>query len=302
MIETELKPGMLVVHPTKSDWGPGKIVKLDSEHAYVFWRDAEDNMVKKMARAHVTLTPAPRQTDPILDNLPPLVRADGTYRQLVDRYTVQQAIAKFKARFSGGFYDPAYIGTEKRGERHYKWNAHLACVERLGGGRFRKLLRSDPTVLVAEVQGIYRSLNLLSVFEKAALTDALQDNDASTRLLRALADVLDDPTVSEETFEPYLRAVRDLPAERGRVATWPVATLIPFLMHPDRHLFLKPDVTKKAAAAMGVTLNYRSEPNWLTYRCLLELSKHYMAQLSILKPRDMIDIQSFFWVVCGGDE
>lgn len=300
MTMSDLKSGMLVIHPLRPEWGPGKVVNVGPESISVFWRDTEENIVKKMVRSAVKLQLATSQCDPILDNLPPLIKADGTFVGLPARLTLKQARKKFLSRFPGGFYDPEFIGTPKRGEWQYKWDAHRDCVTRLGNGEFRRLLASDQQKLRLEVLRCYTSLNLLSVFEKAAVADAFRDEPASLNFLSALASVLDSKTARQETFEPYLKALTDLPAERGKVATWPVATLIPFLMYPEQHLFLKPGVTQKAADTLAFSLNYRAEPNWLTYRRLLEMGGQYMELLADLKPRNMIDVQSFFWVVCGG--
>lgn len=296
MHEAEIKAGMLVVHPRKPEWGPGRVVKIDRDCAWVFWRDADGGEAKRMDRRLVSLQPATTQSDPTLDNLPPLTDARGQLVGIPKRLSLQQAIGRFTARFPGGFYDAGYVA----GERGYKEAAHRECVQRFGSGRFARLLRSDCALLVEEVMRTYRSINLLAVFEKAALTDALAEAQAARPFLAALGRVLEDASVSEANFGPYLGAVCDLPSPRGRVATWPVATLIPFLMQPDRHMFLKPSVTEKAAEVLGFNLNYRATPNWPTYSRLLEMGRVYMDRLGELKPRDLIDVQSFSWVVCGG--
>jgi len=65
-------------------------------------------------------------------------------------------------------------------------------------------------------------------------------------------------------------------------------------------MFLKPEVTRNAAASLAFELNYRPEPNWLTYKSLLRMAEIYREKLVDLKPQDLIDVQSFFWVACGG--
>lgn len=295
-----INPGTLVVHPNKPEWGPGKVVKCDRESVWVFWRDAGDGTPKKMVRSVVNLQPAPSQNDPTLDNLPPLVSADGSLSHLKGWVTLNQAIARFLARFPGGFYDEQYLGDSSSGERRYKEAAHRDCVARLGAGQYQKLLTGDRATLVEELKRVYRSVNLISPYEKAAITDALEDASAAAHFLESLGKVIESPEPTETTFRPYLKAVCDLPTPRGRVATWPVATLIPYLMFPDRHLFLKPTVTENAATMLGFNLNYNATPNWLTYHRLVEMGRLYMDRLADLKPRDMIDVQSFFWVACGG--
>ncbi len=114
-----------------------------------------------------------------------------------------------------------------------------------------------------------------------------------------LGKLLDAEEISEAVLAPYFETVCALPAHRGPVAKWTVATIIPFLAQPHRHMFLKPEITKKAADSLGFELNYRPEPNWLTYKCLLRMAEIYGEKLAGLKPRDLIDVHSFLYVVCG---
>jgi hypothetical protein len=83
---------------------------------------------------------------------------------------------------------------------------------------------------------------------------------------------------------------------RCSTSRWTAQTISPFIALPKEHLFLKPKVTKQAAERRGFSLNYKSEPTWLTYSCLLKLGEILMADLAKLRPRDMIDIQSFIFV------
>ena len=92
-----------------------------------------------------------------------------------------------------------------------------------------------------------------------------------------------------------------MPRRQTRVLTWPVVTVFPFLAQPDRHIFLKPNVSRVAAAQYGFDLGYLSRPNWRTYASLLELADLVRADLRDLRPRDLIDVQSFLWVQ-GSDE
>ena len=58
---------------------------------------------------------------------------------------------------------------------------------------------------------------------------------------------------------------------------------------------------RAAARAYGFELPYASRPNWNTYRALLALAAQVGREQRELRPRDMIDIQSFLWVQ-GSDE
>ena len=86
-----------------------------------------------------------------------------------------------------------------------------------------------------------------------------------------------------------------------RVLTWPLVTVFGFIAQPHKHIFLKPNVTRKAAREYGFDFAYRSRPNWDTYESLREFADLIRSDIDDLKPLDMIDIQSFIWVQ-GSDE
>lgn len=47
--------------------------------------------------------------------------------------------------------------------------------------------------------------------------------------------------------------------------------------------------------------DYAGRPNWKIYKSYLELADTVRRQLRDMRPRDMIDLQSFLWVL-GSDE
>ena len=66
-------------------------------------------------------------------------------------------------------------------------------------------------------------------------------------------------------------------------------------------MYLKPTVTRVAAQAYGFPFAYASRPNWETYARLLDFAATVRRDQRDLRPRDMIDAQSFIWVQ-GSDE
>jgi hypothetical protein len=59
--------------------------------------------------------------------------------------------------------------------------------------------------------------------------------------------------------------------------------------------------TRVAAREYGFDFRYQSRPNWDTYASLLEFAETVRRDQRELRPRDMIDLQSFIWVQ-GSDE
>jgi hypothetical protein len=205
---------------------------------------------------------------------------------------------KFLKFFPKGFYDQKYVDWE----RGYKWEAHERWLELLARKTHRGLIEDGNYAEVARrAVTIESRTNLLFSFEKMALRDAVKPSAGAKRSAEALYDFLYARASEEQKFERWCEAVADLPRRQTRVLTWPLATVFGFLARPEEHFFLKPMVTRAAARAYGYDFRYQSRPNWDTYSSLLDFARTVADDLSDLRPRDMIDIQSFLWVQ-GSDE
>ena len=137
--------------------------------------------------------------------------------------------------------------------------------------------------------------------QSAALRDAVRTPAGAQAFATALFDVLhgDDPL--EMRFSSWIAAIESLPRRQTRVLTWPLATVFGFIAQPKTHFFFKPTVTREAARRYGVDLPYASRPSWPIYRDLLSFVRRVRSDIGDLKPRDMIDMQSYLWVQ-GSDE
>ncbi|HEX8748893.1 MAG TPA: hypothetical protein VF717_17090 [Pyrinomonadaceae bacterium] len=207
---------------------------------------------------------------------------------------------KFLRLFPGGFSDATYLDWE----RGYKWEAHERWEESLGQAEFRRLIRagefSEAAGRAVRVEQSTRYSMLFS-FEKMALRDAVKTEEGARTFSEGLYDFLHGGGQLERRFNRWIEAVAALPRRQTRVLTWPMVTVWGFLAQPDAHIFLKPMVTRAAAREYGFDFAYRSRPSWETYNNLLQFAETVRRDLKDLKPRDMIDIQSFIWVQ-GSDE
>jgi hypothetical protein len=200
---------------------------------------------------------------------------------------------KFLRFFPDGFRDPDYVALE----RAYKWRAHLQWREALSRPAYAALLRAGRhREVAAHAVRIESRTNLLFSFEKMALRDAVRSSAGARRFAAGLYDLLHGPGGDAARFERWCDVVASLPRRQTRVLTWPIVTVFGFLAQPTRHCFLKPVVTKTAAAAYGLPFRYRSRPAWDTYAGLLDLVAVVAHDLRDLRPRDMMDLQSFVWV------
>jgi len=205
---------------------------------------------------------------------------------------------KFLRFFPSGFADETYIDWE----RGYKWEAHERWLERLEPNAFRELIERGKYDEVAEhAVRVESRTNLLFSFEKMALRDAVRSPAGARSFAEGLFAFLHGPGEDRTRFEAWCETVAALPRRQTRVLTWPLLTVFGFIAQPERHVFLKPNVTRVAAREYEYDFHYKSRPNWQTYESLLNFARAVYRDVRDLRPRDMIDLQSFIWVQ-GSDE
>ena len=78
---------------------------------------------------------------------------------------------------------------------------------------------------------------------------------------------------------------------------WTIATYYQFLASDGKWMFMKPATMNRMADSLGLALNYKTEPNWLTYSKLQDLADRVELELQNrgLKPHSRVDVQGFIW-------
>jgi hypothetical protein len=140
---------------------------------------------------------------------------------------------------------------------------------------------------------VMNATNLVFPNEKMALKDDWVDRDAQS--------------ASQKLFVYFLSSRRHVRMHSCRLPTcwkalsaakWTTATYYTYFVFPEHQIFVKPTVTQNAAELSAFDINYKPDLNWLTYRRgASSLRCVYGNDLADLKPRDMIDVQSFMWCI-----
>lgn len=212
----------------------------------------------------------------------------GAVRRSVPSRSLGEYRTVFLQQYPGGFADPEYL----RRERGYKCEASKLFATSLSGTELRGLMSAkDYEQVRRRTLAALNATNLVNRFELIALNNALRTESGLEEFSAALFSVLEGDAEFERRFTDLCDALAAHGANK-----WPIATYFAYLKWPTEHMFLKPTPTKRIADACGVALNYRTEPNWLTYRSLLEVVARLREGLSDLRPKDMIDLQSFIWL------
>jgi hypothetical protein len=205
---------------------------------------------------------------------------------------------KFLAYFPDGFADEEYLATE----RGYKVAAHERWLDDLSQEQHRVLLDAGRFDEIAErASRIEGRTHLLFSFEKMALRDAIRSKTGAEAFATGLYDRLYGRAGPERRFDSFTEVLAGLPRRQSRVLTWPVHTVFGFIARPGEHLYVKPMVTQRAARAYAFDFEYSPRPNWKTYASALAFAEQIRRDVADLGPRDLIDLQSFIWVL-GSDE
>lgn len=127
---------------------------------------------------------------------------------------------------------------------------------------------------------------------------AFRDGLESLAMKRRFSEVLYSHLFAEKPLERRFVELCNF-LEEIKAAKWTVATFFLFTMFPAEHMFIKPTITKNAADIRHFDIHYRPNLNWQTYEAVLRFSQLLKGELTTaeLKPRDMIDVQSFMWCI-----
>lgn len=192
------------------------------------------------------------------------------------------ARARFLRMMPGGFTDPIY----RAEERTYKLRAKKRLDAALPLDAARDWTGDGTAALAA-----FRATNLFSPFESTRIGEALRTPAAAPFIRGAAA-------FASGAVEDGIRSMRDA-LKPFEIAKWTALTYLPFLWRPDAHLFLKPEVTREFAERVGhpFARAYAPELHPDIYRALLDLAEATRSETTDLQPADLIDVQSFIWVV-----
>lgn len=196
------------------------------------------------------------------------------------------AINQFLRAFPGGFEDPFFFADE----RNYKLKAHdkaktllsnEAVSQAIAKGEFAKLADSARKVFI----------NVIFPNEGMAFKSFV----SIEKNAKAFAPLFYELLYGEDFDAAFDNMVSFL--SPGGAAKWTIMTYWPFILNPEKHIFMKPEVAQECARRLGDGFDYESKPSSTIYRKYLEFSARLSNGIASLKPRDNIDVQTFMYAV-----
>jgi hypothetical protein len=295
MLLTPNDVGILVEHTV---WQRGKVIEILSPYAIIHFpalATSPQGPQRKLREDAPQLTKSSVQSDPELDGVEtgPGKPKKISKRKVKDlQNLLDEAVQWFEQTYPAKFDDEKFLDADMRNKRA----AQETFAANFADGRGAAMVDAGQHAEIAgALDGIFRATNILSPFEVKAVHKALVKGDESaTKVLGyTLAFVA---TPNQPTFNAMAEAVSQLPADGGKVNTWPIVTLLPFLADPKKYIALKPTNTELIAARMAFDLKYDSTPNWETYDQTLRMAAQLLTRLAPLGAKDMIDVQQFMVV------
>ena len=291
----DLANGILVQH---ASFGVGKIVALEPDAVHVFFPSSQKRFATKLRlpTARPFLRTDGVAPDPWLEGLTAFALDDETHRYALASswLTQDQATAQFLAAYPKAFADPRYLSAKEKGARAPGWRAaHEAWVKSLGDGQAERLLEDgDADEIVKRIAAIERRVAPLATHDDAAAFAAALGDGLETRVfLERLLELLSVPSPSRARFDKVFAAAMALPGDPE--LAWTLATLVPFLANPERHVLVIPGTSRTAAARLGCDLRWDDAPNWATYSSLRALSTKLLEELRPMGAKDFVDVEAF---------
>ncbi|MEP7311490.1 MAG: hypothetical protein ABI859_02815 [Pseudomonadota bacterium] len=278
---------------------------------FVYFKDGKgttpEARVRRLQLVSSNLDLVPPRPDVLLDNLPPY---DGTkFQRTRTDLRLDRARDLFLKACPNGFGGEVY--NAPNGERVYKSVAHEryaaaasslpAIAKQADAATIRDALRH---VYAGPKGGDIEGLNLMHPrFEAPHYFAALDDGGFARRFLSAALAFISSP--DRPNFERYASAVEEMQWVEGKGGTglWPLFSWLPFVADPANHLVVRPSIVREFASILPFELRLDSALDYESYRRVLTMTAALKAAIEnsevnlARRPLDMIDLQSFMWVV-----
>jgi hypothetical protein len=278
----KIEQGAFVRHQNQASWGMGKVLEVvPPDKVRIRFAAGGEKLLVVSAAALELVEPSEADQRQLVERRARTRRA-GQLR------SHDELVQAFLAKYPGGFDSPEYT----REERDFKVKAHELATRELAADTLRAALEAGRHDDIVEAAlRVMNATTLVFPNEKIAFRNSVASPAARATFAPVFVELLHGAGPFKDRFDEFA----ELLAEAG-AGKWTVATYYPYLLFPREHMFLKPEVTQRAADAYGYSLEYEARPNWNTYEKLLAFSQMLSERLEPLKPRDMLDVQSFLWV------
>ena len=295
----------LYQHAVKTEWGLAILAwERDGKRGYQFedgkLRIFKDGYFDKLVEVDRSLA----ETEDVVADLS---RQLGRTENRLERkeagvsgkplLSFEDQLSIFSSLFPQGFDDPKWI-SDVRGEdasrrlKRHRQPAISDAQTKLDAETMTRLVTSEDYDTICDLLSeVFAGTDLVAT-KRAKAIAKLKDTDK--RLVSTHAYEL---LYGEDHFEVrFSRWVRILRSVFGKTS-WQLATVLPALSEPAKHVCVRPSSFREQAAWMAPRLKMASRPDARLYMRLVEMADTVRQKLedNSLVPRDLMDVYDFMW-------
>ncbi|MCZ7681830.1 MAG: hypothetical protein M5U28_24775 [Sandaracinaceae bacterium] len=305
MPTTDERAHTLYAHSRRPTWGLAILAREDREERQYQFQDGQLRTFKRGYYELLEEVEAPPRAVDIVRDLEAMLRieqgrsAGGRARSTERVVRFDDQVRAFEASFPRGFADPAWTGRAGEGLARARAGAIAEARAHLAASELERALCAGATAGVIEIVK-----RVLGATDLAGSKDSLPirrlSADHHEELVRSLAALLWDAGPYAPRLDGFVAALR---RASGRRVSWPLATVLPALVHSSAHVAVKPTVFRRQARWMAPSLAYDAAPSGALYAHLKSMAEAVRDRLAQAghPPRDLLDVHDFMvWTLRPG--
>lgn len=274
----------------------------DGRRAYQF----EDGKLRKIQEGYYDLlepvdSSEDGPTDAVRANLQAGIKAlaEGSEQKVHEAVcTFQQQLSLFEKLYPKGFSDPQWV-EDKRGSaegsslKRHREPSLAAAREVLDPARAGSLIQEGRQgELTESILNMLADTNLVPVSHVKHLRRL--DDDESVEYSEVVFTLVHGEDPFEERFQAYLELLSRF---LGGRPSWRVATAIPALTHPQKHVAVRRSAFIRQAGSIAPTGAYTRKPKVTSYKSFRRVALGVRSRLEAAghEPADLLDVHDFIW-------
>jgi hypothetical protein len=299
-------------HPARPEWGHGILVEERDAKLILHWEDGQEHVVAaafrdKLEAAALPDDDAVRIDEAVRGMRAKKVKADEKARNRAKakpraskagpRLTFDEQLARFAARFEGGFAGVEFDERERGVRDGAALEGQRQAAITLAGSLLAAGALADAEATYEGALRLIGATTLVFPIE-GVIPFRTMKPEVRAGFAAALRDLLHGGGEHAERFDRFVAALQIEDGKGGaKRPTWPLATILPALFDPASHAFIKPKLLQEQAAILGMPVNYQPLPSGAVYaefRAVLEAVARRLREAGHA-PRDLMDVAAFVW-------
>lgn len=284
-----LKVGDTVRLKRHRSYGKGRILAVRGDKYDIYFTDKGQQTLKLPDYSkELDVLTGDDTKDDLLENIPP--------KESKEFSGFSRIYNQFIQKYPGGFNGQSFLDEE----RDYKVRAFNRIRAQFSPDIINPLLESEDYGKICEMSDKAMidkkkddDHNLSNWQERDKLKKALNTDNLKKAYAKNLIALISDTGDFQTSFEKMATFLSEIGLPK-----WRLLTFFPFIMHPNKYIYVKPEEIQSISNKLGFEIGYKSTPDWNIWIRIMDMTNWLIKRFTEYNcpPHDMIDIQSFFFL------